>query len=48
MIKNGTNILPFLTTKNLGKPTQVGYDLTAKNMKRVMGGTIKKVFIVKT
>jgi len=40
MILNSDQILKFIVTNGKGKPAQVGYDLTVKNITQITGGKI--------
>lgn len=41
MILTGKQCEQYLTTNGMGKPAQVGYDLTLKSVKKINGGLIR-------
>lgn len=40
MIFTGRQCEQFLTTNGMGKPAQVGYDITVKSINKITGGTV--------
>jgi deoxycytidine triphosphate deaminase len=40
MLLNADQVTEFLNTRNLGAKAQVGYDLTVKEIKRIVGGIV--------
>lgn len=42
MLQNASQVQQLLITNDLGKPAQVGYDLTLKSVNLIGGGTVTK------